>query len=70
MAESADGNDDVAFKLYRYDPSMAAAVIFTILFMAITGLHLYQMLRTKTWFLICFVIGGFMQFIGYIGALI
>ncbi|KAG8352494.1 hypothetical protein FVEN_g9627 [Fusarium venenatum] len=67
MAESADGNDDVAFKLYRYDPSMAAAVIFTILFMAITGLHLYQMLRTKTWFLICFVIGGFMQFIGYIG---
>ncbi|KAG4254671.1 hypothetical protein BFJ72_g15195 [Fusarium proliferatum] len=66
MAGSATG-DDAVFKLYRYDPSMAAAVIFIILFMAITGLHLYQLIRTKTWFFACFVAGGFMQFIGYIG---
>ncbi|KAH7122075.1 RTA1 like protein-domain-containing protein [Dactylonectria estremocensis] len=59
--------DDAIFSLYRYDPSMAAAVIFIVLFMAITGLHLYQLIVTKTWFFAWFVAGGFMQFIGYIG---
>ncbi|KAA8626421.1 RTA1 like protein [Pyrenophora tritici-repentis] len=38
--------ETVHFKLYRYDPSMAAAILFTILFFFITILHLYQMLRT------------------------
>lgn len=50
--------DDALFKLYRYDPSMVAALIFILLFIAITGLHLYQLVRTKAWFFTCFVIGG------------
>ncbi|KAG9388599.1 RTA1 protein [Pyrenophora tritici-repentis] len=44
--------ETVHFKLYRYDPSMAAAILFTILFFFITILHLYQML---------------LEVIGYIG---
>ncbi|PNP84116.1 hypothetical protein FNYG_02804 [Fusarium nygamai] len=64
MSESA-GNGDAVFKLYRYDLSMVAAVIFIILFLLVTGLHTYQLIRTKTWFFSCFVIGGFI--IGYIG---
>ncbi|UPK90651.1 hypothetical protein LCI18_001586 [Fusarium solani-melongenae] len=63
----SESSGDAIFKLYRYDPSMAAAVIFIILFIAITGLHVYQLIVTKTWFFTCFVIGGFMQIIGYIG---
>lgn len=55
----ADNGGTIDFKLYRYNPSMAAAVIFTILFLLISGLHLYQMFRTRTWILIPFVIGGF-----------
>lgn len=54
MAE--DGHID--FKLYRYDPSMAAAVIFVILFFLVTVLHTYQMIRTRTWIFIPFVLGG------------
>jgi hypothetical protein len=50
--------DHVDFKLYRYNPSMAAAVIFIILFLLVTVLHTYQMLRTRTWIFIPFVIGG------------
>lgn len=50
--------DHVDFKLYRYDPSLAAAIIFCILFLIITSIHLYQMVRTKTWILVPFVIGG------------
>jgi hypothetical protein len=59
MSQSAAGDNDVVFKLYRYDPSMAAAVIFIFLFLSVTGLHTYQLIRTKTWFFSCFVIGGF-----------
>jgi predicted MFS family arabinose efflux permease len=55
MAE--DGGVD--FKLYRYDPSMAAAVIFILLFLAISTLHFYQMVRTRIWILVPFVLGGF-----------
>jgi uncharacterized protein YqhQ len=51
--------DGVIFVLYRYDPSMAAAVIFIILFLLVSVLHLYQMVRTRTWILTPFVIGGF-----------
>jgi hypothetical protein len=45
-------------KLYHYDPSLAAAVIFTLLFAAATGFHIYQMLMTKAHFLIAFCVGG------------
>ncbi|KAM5342209.1 hypothetical protein ACJ41O_015240 [Fusarium nematophilum] len=66
MAEPGT-SQDVIFALYRYEPSMAAAAIFIVLFMAITGLHVYQLIMTKTWFFTWFVVGGFMQSIGYIG---
>ncbi|KAH7127131.1 RTA1 like protein-domain-containing protein [Dendryphion nanum] len=53
------------WKYYQYNPSMAAAIIFVVLFGAISGLHLYQMVRTKVWIFIPFVLGGFFEFIGY-----
>ncbi|KAI9151341.1 RTA1 like protein [Paramyrothecium foliicola] len=63
MAGDAGGS----FMLYRYEPSMAAAIIFIILFLIVTLLHTYQLVMTKTWFFIPFVIGGFFQWIGYVG---
>jgi hypothetical protein len=53
------------FKLYRYDPSMAGAIIFVLAFIGMTGLHFYQMIRTKTYFFVPFVIGGLFEVIGY-----
>ncbi|CRK12098.1 Protein RTM1 like protein [Verticillium longisporum] len=68
MAASEDGKDDkTEFVLYRYDPSLAAAVIFALIFLGITGFHTYKLVTTKTWFFVCFVIGGYMQVIGYAG---
>ena len=58
------------FKMYYYEPSMPAAIIFIVLFAASTSLHLFQMIRTRTWFLIPFVIGGIMETVGYIGRVI
>jgi hypothetical protein len=47
------------FIFYNYAPSMAAAIIFVLLFGATSILHSVQMSMTRTWFMIPFVIGGF-----------
>ncbi|EON61936.1 hypothetical protein W97_01154 [Coniosporium apollinis CBS 100218] len=52
---------------YRYEPSMVAAVIFILLFSVSTSLHMYQLIRTRTLYFIPFLIGGFLESIGYVG---
>jgi hypothetical protein len=46
------------YKLYDYDPSEAAAICFAIAFAVTTLLHLYRMIRVRTWYFTSFVIGG------------
>ncbi|KAJ5934302.1 hypothetical protein N7466_003849 [Penicillium verhagenii] len=58
------------FTFYYYDPSAAAAAIFLVLFGLSTLLHYYQLLRTRTWFMIPFLIGGILETIGYVGRLL
>jgi hypothetical protein len=52
-----DGFED--WKAYYYNPSMAAAVIFIILFVALSALHTYHLFRTRTWFFLPLVLGGY-----------
>ncbi|KAE8164552.1 RTA1 like protein-domain-containing protein [Aspergillus tamarii] len=66
-ADSDPTGDAISFSFYHYDPSMAGAVIFIILFAGTTLFHIYQMVRTRTWFFIPFVIGGIFEVLGYIG---
>jgi len=47
------------YYLWHYVPSIAAAILFAILYLAITGAHLWRMIQSRTWFCIPFVIGGF-----------
>lgn len=54
------------FQLYRYHPSTAASVLFIVLFFITTLLHGYQMIRTRTWFMVPFFLGGVAEVIGYI----
>ena len=58
---------DYDFKYYRYNPSLVAAIIFIVLFTLTTSFHLYQLIRTRTWYFIPLVVGGFFEWIGYIG---
>jgi hypothetical protein len=46
------------FEYYRYSPSIAACVVFIILFSITTILHLYQLLQTRAWILIPLAVGG------------
>ncbi|KAG2019406.1 hypothetical protein GB937_004948 [Aspergillus fischeri] len=66
MPDARESNEAV-FAFYRYDPSMSAAVLFTLLFIGTTGYHTLQMFKTRTWFFVPFVIGGIFEIIGYIG---
>lgn len=43
--------------LSQYAPSTAAAILFTVLFSLSFCLQFYQMLSTRTWFLIPLMIG-------------
>lgn len=43
---------------YYYAPSMGAAIVFAVLFFAATTLHIYQMSKTKAWYLTAFCCGG------------
>ncbi|RAL08726.1 RTA1 domain-containing protein [Aspergillus homomorphus CBS 101889] len=61
-SSSADGS----YELYNYNPSVAAAVIFVLLFLAITVHHVYQLARAHAWYFTCFVLGGILEVIGYI----
>jgi len=56
----------MAFELYHYKPSLAAAILFLVMFTMTTSLHIYQVIRTRTWFFIAFCCGGLCETIGYI----
>ncbi|KAF5878058.1 putative rta1 domain protein [Botrytis fragariae] len=55
------------YYLWNYIPSIAAAVIFIILFILTTALHTWRMFKTKSWFCTAFCVGGLFETIGYIG---
>ncbi|GAM39616.1 RTA1 protein [Talaromyces pinophilus] len=60
----------MAWVLYYYTPSTAAAGVFIALFGLSTVYHFYQLMRTRTWFMIPFFIGGLLETVGYIGRIL
>lgn len=50
------------YKLYDYEPSVVAAIISAGLFAATSLVHLFQLIRRRTWCFVPFVIGGFCVF--------
>ncbi|GFF94852.1 hypothetical protein IFM53868_07726 [Aspergillus udagawae] len=57
---------DASWSFYRYEPSMIAAVIFIIVFVATTAFHILQMIKAKSWYLTPLCIGGLCEIVGYI----
>ncbi|KAF1809549.1 RTA1-domain-containing protein [Eremomyces bilateralis CBS 781.70] len=64
-----EGHDTslVDFEYYHYEPNLAAAIIFTVVFFVLTAWHSFQMIRTRTWFFVPFVLGVLMEAVGYVG---
>ncbi|KAH7207924.1 RTA1 like protein-domain-containing protein [Fusarium redolens] len=68
MAAKCDSNYRHAdWSFYRFDPSTAAAVIFIVLFSITTIVHVFQMIKTRTWYMLAFCLGGISEIAGYVG---
>ena len=48
----------MAYAFYRYDPIVAPAVVALILFFITTVFHIYQVSRTRAWYMIPMIVGG------------
>ncbi|PYH78085.1 putative RTA1 domain protein [Aspergillus uvarum CBS 121591] len=66
MAGPNTEHDAVYFALYRYTPSIAAAVVFTVVFCVLAILFIYRIVRHRTFFFIPFLIGLIFEAAGYI----
>jgi hypothetical protein len=58
MSECNPYYEDAAWSYYRYEPSVAANVVFVALFGVTTAVHIVQMWRSKAWYLSALVVGG------------
>ncbi|EED22362.1 RTA1 domain protein, putative [Talaromyces stipitatus ATCC 10500] len=56
----------MSYKLYNYDPSSGVAIPAAALFGLATVIHIVQMIRTRSWYMIPFTIGGVFEAIGYL----
>ncbi|KAJ5098460.1 RTA1 domain protein [Penicillium argentinense] len=56
----------MAYKLYNYDPSGSAAIPIAALFGLATVVHIVQMVRARSWYMIPFTVGGVFEAIGYL----
>lgn len=50
--------EDAVWSFYRYVPSQPAAIVFCILYVITTIIHIVQILRTRSWYLMALVSGG------------
>ncbi|UPK89378.1 hypothetical protein LCI18_000313 [Fusarium solani-melongenae] len=63
--DSAGADND--FELYRYTPSLPAAIHGVIVFAILTAIHTVRLRQARATYFIPFTIGGLFQTIGYAG---
>ncbi|KAK0707248.1 RTA1 like protein-domain-containing protein [Lasiosphaeris hirsuta] len=62
--------DDSEFKYYRYNPSLAANVVFIVLFAAVSAGHLFLLIKRRTWYFVPFLIGCLFETFGYVARVV
>ncbi|GJC86085.1 protein RTM1 [Colletotrichum liriopes] len=67
---NAEPDGKLDFKLYRYTPSLPAAIAATTIFAILTCLHTWRLVRARSWYFIAFTVGGLFETIGYAGRII
>ncbi|KAK4465304.1 RTA1 like protein-domain-containing protein [Cladorrhinum samala] len=64
---SAGAEESFDFALYRYDPSLPAAVVAVVVFLILTLLHIWRIYRHRSFYFTAFTVGGCFQVVGYCG---
>lgn len=54
------------YVLYRYSPSLVAAILAIIVFTVLSALHTYRMIRSRLLFCLPFTIGGICKYKPYL----
>ncbi|KZL80827.1 protein rta1 [Colletotrichum incanum] len=65
MSSALVTKDDSGSKLYYYDPSFAAAILFAAIFATLSARHLQLLVKTRTWCFIPFLVGCLFETLGY-----
>lgn len=58
MAEAEGPGAGFNFQLYRYTPSLPAAIVSVVFFAIVTALHFWRMYKARAFYFTAFVIGG------------
>ncbi|KAK3998041.1 RTA1 like protein-domain-containing protein [Cladorrhinum sp. PSN332] len=66
IPEGLESLNGTGYYLWKYIPSLPATIVFAIIFLAITGLHIKKLFDFRTWYCVWFIIGGLMEVVGYI----
>ncbi|CAI7633026.1 unnamed protein product [Penicillium bialowiezense] len=61
----SDSDGGIDYALYRYTPSIPAAVIFGVVFVGLSVLHLIRLIKHRSYFFIPFLIGLLLECAGY-----
>ncbi|KAI8960321.1 RTA1-domain-containing protein [Daldinia sp. FL1419] len=61
---------DAPWAFYRYEPSVASAAVFSVLFGITFIIHTAQMCITRSWYLLALVVGCICECVGYIGRIL
>ena len=48
----------MVYQFYRYEPSLAPAIIALVAFSITTALHVYQLSKTRAWYMLPMIVGG------------
>ncbi|KFA74439.1 hypothetical protein S40288_08915 [Stachybotrys chartarum IBT 40288] len=65
MSTGSDSAESGGFQMYHFTPTVAGAVIFAVLFGVASIRHAQLLIRTRTWFLIPFLVGCLFEAVGY-----
>lgn len=61
-AEGPAAGADFDFQLYRYTPSLPAAIVSAAVFAILTALHFWRLYRARAFYFTAFAIGGICEF--------
>lgn len=51
-------NDGFDFRLYRYTPSLPAAIISVVVFAVLTAVHVWRLKKARAYYFTAFTVGG------------
>lgn len=46
------------FKLYRYTPTLAGAIVALVVFAVLTAVHFWRLIRARSFYFVPFLVGG------------